>query len=98
MQAETTFGLRLPERGNPIDTANEQHPLLVDLGVAQAIGRRIAGVFRPNAIELPGDDSPPASHSLSSFSTVLDLNPVIGIVGIDQEAGQARALPDPFAF
>src|SRR5580704_6261975 len=69
--------LRLSERSDPVDAAEEQHALLVDLRIAEAIGWRIAGVFGPDAIELLGGvlaAGLPLPQLL--FDRVLDLNPV----------------------
>src|SRR5438552_12307916 len=45
----------LPERGDAVDPADEQHALLVDARIAQAVGRRLARVLRPDLVELLRD-------------------------------------------
>src|SRR6516164_9303576 len=46
---------RLAERGDAVDVADEQHALFVDRRIAQAVGRRVAGVLAPGLVELAGD-------------------------------------------
>src|SRR3984893_18869587 len=90
---------RLAEGGNPVDAADEQHALLVDLRIAQAVGPRLACVFRPDPIELLGDALAagfPLPHLL--FHRAFDLHPVIGILGIDQKQRAPRVLANPRAL
>src|SRR5204863_2552570 len=87
------------EGGDAVDPADEQHALFVDRRIAQAVGRGLAGVLRPDLVEL-------LRHALSTrlrfallgFHRALDLDPVVRIVRIHDQQRQLRALPDPFAL
>src|SRR6478736_1435928 len=90
---------RLAEGRDAIDVADEQHALLVDRRIAQPVGRRVAGVLAPDLVEL-------ARHPLAArlpfallvVDRALELDPVIGVPGIDDQDGEARALANPIAL
>ena len=49
------LGRGFAEGGNPVDVADEQHPTLIERRVAKAVGGLVAGVLRPDLVELSGD-------------------------------------------
>src|SRR4029077_20409269 len=90
---------RLAERRDAVDVADEQHALLVDRRVAQAVGRRVAGVLGPDLVELAGDAlAAGIGLALLALDRALDLDPVIGIVGIDDQDRELGVLSDPVAL
>src|SRR5512132_751731 len=69
------------EGGDTIDVAYEQHTLLVDRGIAQPVGRRVAGVFGPDLVELPGDAlAARLPFALLALDRAFELDPVVGVV------------------
>src|SRR5689334_4862359 len=88
--------LRLAERGDPVDAADEQHALLLDRRVAEPVGAGLAGVFRPDAVELGGDllsARLPFPHL--PLDAALDLHPVIRVLRVHDQDGEPRVPADP---
>ncbi len=94
-----TLSLRLAKRGDSVDPADEQHPLLVNRGIAQGIRPRLASVFHPNPVDLRRNFLA-ARFPLAPFllDRAFDLYPVIRILRIDEQHRQPRIFANPLAF
>src|SRR5437899_2882574 len=89
----------LAERGDAIDVADEQDTLFVDRGIAQPVGRRVAGVFRPDLVELPGDALAAGfPFALLALDRAFELDPVVGVVRVDDQERELGVLADPAAL
>src|SRR5262249_58394790 len=89
----------LPERGYAVDPAHEQHALLVDARIAQAVGRGLPRVLRPDLVELLRDAlAARRILALLGFHRALDLHPVVRIVGIHDQERELGARADPAAL
>ena len=58
---------RFAERGNPINAANKQDALFIDLRIAQRIGARLTCVFGPDAVELPQGERGDAGRAVHRY-------------------------------
>src|ERR1700733_813896 len=91
--------LRHPKRGDSIDTAEEQHTLLIDLRIAQRVGCGLTGILRPDTIGL-------FRYIIATLvplpqltpDRALNLHPVVWVFRIDQEHGELGIGPDPVAL
>src|SRR6185437_4636450 len=90
---------RLAEGRDAVDGADEQHALLVDRRIAQAVGRRIAGVLGPDLVELARHPfAARLPFALLVVDRALELDPMVGVLGVDDQDGEARTLADPAAL
>ena len=94
-----SFRLRLPERGHPVHAALEQHALLVDDGIPEPVGRLLAGVLGPHAVDvLAGPLAAGLALPYLVHHRGLDAHPVVGVLGVHQQERDARVLAYPAAL
>src|SRR5215207_2670838 len=92
--------LGLPEGGDAVDAALEQHPPLVHGRVAQPIGRLGAGVLGPRLVDGLGGPVPLDRVVLMDLPLDggFDADPVVGVLRVHQQHGHLRVAADPLGL
>src|SRR5216684_3404515 len=90
---------RLPERGDSVNVADEQDALFVDAWIPQTIRWWVARKFCPDLIELLGNAlAAGLQFALFTLDRAFELNPVIGVIGIDDQDRDLGVFADPVTF